>query len=273
MGAVIGALRATHPLPAAAVTALVGLVTAARGADPATVGWVVASTAAGQGSVGWSNDYLDRHRDRAAGRTDKPLVGGEVSPRAVLVGAVVALPASALLSIPVGLPEAGVMAFAVASAWGYNLGLKATALSWVPYAVSFGLAPVYIWLATSAGDPPPPWLVAGTAALGVSAHLLNVIPDLEADRRTTVRGLPHRLGPKGSLFLACVLLAAAVVLVLAAGGVNGGSLTAAVAAGVLIAAVALTGLRGWGRLGFRLGMAAAGAVVLVFLLSPSGPRW
>jgi 4-hydroxybenzoate polyprenyltransferase len=269
----LGLVRATHPLPAASVTALVGLVTAARGAGAVTTAWVVLSTLAGQASVGWSNDYLDRHRDRAAGRTDKPLVGGDVSPGAVLAGAVIAFPASAVLSLPVGLPEAGVMAVAVASAWGYNLGLKATVMSWVPYAVSFGLAPLYIWLATSAGDLAPPWLVAGTAVLGVSAHLLNVIPDLEGDRRTSVRGLPHHLGLKRSLFLACVLLAAVLMLILGAGGVSGGSLIAAAVAVVLIAVVALTGLRGWGRLGFRLGMAAAGAVVLAFLLSPSGPRW
>jgi 4-hydroxybenzoate polyprenyltransferase len=266
----LGLLRATHPLPGAAVTALVGVVTAARGADAATVGWVVASTAVGQASVGWSNDYLDRERDRAAGRTEKPLVTEEVSPRSVLVAAAVGWPVSAALSVSVGLPESLIMLLAVGSAWAYNLGLKATPLSWLPYAVSFGLAPVYIWLAT--GDRPPTWIVATGALLGVGAHLLNVIPDLEADRVSAMQGLPQRLGLRGSLLLACVILVAALALVLSAAGADTSTPPAVAAAVALITAVAWAGLSGRGKLGFRLTIAAAGAIVLVLLVSPSGLR-
>jgi 4-hydroxybenzoate polyprenyltransferase len=255
-------------LPAAAVTALVGLVTAARGADAATLGWVVTSTAAGQASVGWSNDYLDRERDSAAGRRGKPLVSGEVSPGTVLVLATVALSLSLALSLPLGIREAGGMLVAVGSAWAYNLGLKATALSWVPYAVSFGLAPVYIWLAT--GGIAPAWVVAGGALLGVAAHLLNVIPDLERDRAAGVRGLAHRLGLRGSLLLACLILAVALVLVLGAAGGGAWSVPAVFLAAVLIGAVAWSGLTGRTRLSFRLAVGAAGAIVLVLIASPVG---
>ncbi|MGH2677396.1 MAG: UbiA family prenyltransferase, partial [Actinomycetota bacterium] len=189
------------------------VVTGVRGADVATLVWVVASTAAGQASVGWSNDYLDRGRDASAGRTAKPLVAGDVSARTVGIAALAALPASVLLSLPVGLPEAAIMLVAVAAAWAYNLGLKASVLSWLPYAVAFGLAPVYIWRATD--DWPPAGIVAGAALLGVGAHLLNVIPDLESDRGAELNGLPHRLGLRRSLFLACLILALALGLVLA----------------------------------------------------------
>lgn len=268
MGVALGALRATHPLPAAAVTALVGLVTAARGADPDTLGWVIASTAAGQASVGWSNDYLDREHDAGGGRGEKPLVSGEARPRTVLVLAMVALPLSLALSVPLGLRESGTMLLAVASAWAYNLGLKATALSWLPYAVSFGLAPSYIWLAT--GGIAPPWLVAGGALLGVAAHLLNVIPDLERDRATGVRGLPHRLGLRGSLLLACLILAAALALILGAAGAGAWSVPAAFLAAVLIGAVAWSGLTGRTGMSFRLAIGAAGAIVLVLIASRFG---
>jgi 4-hydroxybenzoate polyprenyltransferase len=266
-------VRATHPLPALAVTALVGAVTFARGAEPETLAWVVASTAAGQASVGWSNDYLDRGRDARAGRRDKPLVAADVSPGAVLAGALVALPLSVVLSLPVGAPEAGVMLVALASAWTYNLGLKATPLSWLPYAVSFGLAPVYIWLATSGTDLPPAWIVVGAAILGVAAHLLNVLPDLDTDRAGAVRGLPHLLGPAGSLLVAAAMLGALLVTVLVAGGEAGpGRAWAAGLAAALIVAVVMAGLLGRRRLGFRLTIAAAGAIVLVVLLSPAALR-
>lgn len=268
----LGLIRATHPLPALAVTALVTGVTAARGARGATLVLVLLSTAAGQASVGWSNDFLDRERDRVARRTDKPIVRGDVSERAVLSGALVAFPLSVALSLPLGLPEAAVVLVAVGSAWLYNAVFKSTTWSFIPYAVSFGLAPVYIWLVTS-NDLPPAWIVAAAALMGVAGHLINVIPDLDTDQATAVRGLPHRLGLTGSLGLACVVLAMVLGIVLAftAPPVTAQVLASA-AAVALIAGLAWAGLRGSGRLGFRLTIAAVGAIVAVFLLSPGASR-
>jgi 4-hydroxybenzoate polyprenyltransferase len=233
---------------------------------------VILSTAAGQASVGWSNDYLDRDRDRVAGRRDKPIVGGDVPGRAVLIAALIAFPLSAALSAPLGIGEAAVMAAAVGSAWLYNAAFKSTVLSWLPYAISFGLAPVYIWLATS-GDFPSAWLVAAAALLGIAGHLVNVIPDLEADDVTAVRGLPHRLGLRGSLLLACAVLVGVLGLILGATAPpSAGQLTAATLALALIGGIAGSGLRGKGRLGFRLTIAAAGAIVATFLLAPGVSR-
>ncbi|MGH2663415.1 MAG: UbiA family prenyltransferase [Actinomycetota bacterium] len=269
----LGLLRATHPLPAAAVTVLVGLVIAARRPSFSDLAWAVASTAVGQASVGWSNDYLDRERDAGAGRMDKPLVAGTVRPATVAVAALVAFPASVLLSLLLGGAEALVMLAAVTSAWGYNAGLKGTILSWLPYAVSFGLAPVYVWLATPPGDLPPAWLVIATAMLGVAGHLVNVVPDLEAERGT-VAGLPHRLGVRGSLLLAGGLLTSVLFLVVVLGGEgwppDPSAAAAAGAAVALILGVAWAVRRGRGRLGFRLTIAAAGAIVVAFLLHGGG---
>jgi 4-hydroxybenzoate polyprenyltransferase len=265
---ILGFLRATHPLPAVAVTTLVALVTAFRGGDAATVWWVAGSTAAGQASVGWSNDYLDRHADAAAGRTEKPLVAGAVSPTTIAALALITLLLSFVLSLPVGLVPALVMLFAVSSAWAYNAGVKRTVLSWLPYAVSFGLAPVYVWLTT--GGRPPIWLPLGGALLGVGAHLLNVIPDLERDRVTARGGLPHRLGLRGSLLVACTIMIAALAVVLVAGGIGSWSWPAIALAAALVAAVAWSGLTGRTHLSFRLAVASAAAIVLVLMVSPGG---
>jgi 4-hydroxybenzoate polyprenyltransferase len=259
--------RATHPVPAAAVTALAGAVVAVRGAGPAVTALATASTLAGQLSVGWSNDYLDGGEDAAAGRRDKPIVAGEVSPSAVWWSATAAFPVSVALSIPLGLPSATVMAAALTSAWAYNLGLKRTVLSWAPYALSFGLAPVYLWLAGGEGLPEG-WIVGAAACLGVAGHLTNVLPDLEADRARGARGLPHRLGPRGSLAAAAVALSATLGLALGLGsGPDGGTLAAAAVAAALVIAVVAAGAMGKGRAAFLLTIAAAAAVVAVFLLS------
>ncbi len=273
VGSLLGLLRATHPLPAAAVTALVGLVIDARDASIPVLLLAVASTAAGQASIGWSNDYLDRDRDARSDRQDKPLVAGTVRPTTVAVAALIALPASVLMSLPIGGAEALVMLVAVGSAWGYNAGLKATIFSWLPYAISFGLVPVYVWLATPPGDLPAAWLIAATAMLGVAAHLVNVVPDLEAERGT-MSGLPHVLGVRVSLLVAGALLTAvlALVVALAGSGWPPDVLTSAAAgaAAGLIAGMVWAVLRGRGKLGFRLTIAAAGAIVVTFLLHGGG---
>jgi 4-hydroxybenzoate polyprenyltransferase len=270
--AAIGAyLRAAHLAPAASVTALVGGAVVARGAEPAEVIVAVLSTAAGQLSVGWSNDYLDREEDRAAGRNEKPLVAGRISPGSLWLAAWVAGAVSVGLAAALGVAPAVVMAVAVAAAWAYNLGLKRTPLSWVPYAVSFGLAPMFVWQ-VSEGALPPGWIPAMTAALGVAGHLTNVLPDIEADRATRgTRGLPHLLGPTRSLLLAALLLGATLALVLwAAARVGPAVIAVASASGVLIAAVVAAGLRGRPRLAFLITIAAAAGVVATFLLSFRG---
>ena len=264
-----GMAAATHPVPAASVTVLVSVLVAARGAGASTVAWALASTAVGQASVGWSNDYLDRLEDARVGRRDKPVVAGSISASTLARAGPVAFAASVGLSAPLGVPEAVVMGIAVASAWAYNLWLKRTAASWVPYAVSFGLVPAYAWLATEA--VPPAWLVGVAALLGVAAHLTNVLPDLEADRALRRRGLPHRLGPRASLFSACGLLVTALAVALVGSGASR-SVTrevwlAALAALLLIVAVFVSVRRGSPRAGFYLTIAAAAAIAAVVILS------
>ena len=273
MPPVLALVRATHPLPALAVTALVGVVTATRGADAVTLAWVVASTAVGQASVGWSNDSLDLDADRAAGRLEKPLVADEIGARVVWRAALAAFPLSVLLSLPLGASEAGVMLVAVGSAWTYNALLQTTVWSWLPYAVSFGLAPVYIWLATSSALPPA-WLVAAAALLGAAAHLLNALPDFETDRAQSTTGVVHRLGYRRSLLAACSLLAALLVVVLLADGAAAttGQVVAAAIGGASVVAVAVAVLRGAPRTGFRLAIVAAAGIVATFVLSPAAQR-
>ena len=84
----------------------------------------------------------------------------------------------------------------VAAGWAYNLGLKRTWWSWLPYAVAFGALPAFVSLAGPDGEAPPWWWPVAGALLGVGAHLLNVLPDLADDAATDVRGFPHRLGPR-----------------------------------------------------------------------------
>jgi 4-hydroxybenzoate polyprenyltransferase len=267
-----GLFRATHPIPAVSVTLIVGALMLARGAEPGVLALGVASMGAGQASVGWSNDYFDRAMDAAAGREEKPIVAGAVSPGVVIVAAALALGVCVALALPLGGVATATITVAVSSAWLYNLALKRTLFSWFPYALSFGLVPVFVWLATPGDRAPAGWIVGGASLLGVAGHLMNILPDLEIDQRSGQRGLPHRLGLRRSLILACLVLVSMLALILIAVRIwdrpTVGQLFCAFAAVVLIIWVARSGARGKLRLAFHLTIAAVAAILAVLLLAP-----
>jgi 4-hydroxybenzoate polyprenyltransferase len=208
----------------------------ARGVVLATIAFAVL---AGQLSVGWLNDLVDRRRDRAAGRPDKPLAVGTISPSAVRTAVAVAATACVPASLALGAKAGIAHLIAVGGAWAYNLGVKRTVWSWAPYALGFGLLPAVAWWVAPLDGNPPWWMIAGAALLGVGAHGANVLPDLDDDRATGVAGLPHRL-PDGALRIgtAAVLLGALGLLILGPGRASGVVPLAALAAGTALSAVA-----------------------------------
>jgi len=86
-GSVVAMARASHAAPTVAVTSFTTALAAGAGRRPGGAAAVAGAVLAGQLTVGWSNDYLDRHRDGLVGRTDKPIVAGEVSASTVGTGA------------------------------------------------------------------------------------------------------------------------------------------------------------------------------------------
>jgi 4-hydroxybenzoate polyprenyltransferase len=188
-------LLASHPLPSVTVTALTALLAAGAGHGLASGTLVTAAVAAGQLSIGWSNDLIDASRDRQVGRVDKPVARGEVREGIVRAATVAAVTLCVGLSLACGLASAAVhLLLGVSSGWAYNLVLKRTVWSAVPYAVAFGCLPAVVTLALPRPEVPAAWTIAAGVLLGVGAHLLNALPDLGDDQSTGVRGLPHRLG-------------------------------------------------------------------------------
>ena len=228
---------------------------AGRGAGTA---WVVLAALAGQLFVGWSNDYLDRARDRAAGRKDKPVAAGDIDPRAVGVAAIAALVAAVPLSLASGVAATLVHMVAIASATAYNLGLKATVLSPVPYAVSFALLPAFVTLGLTPSHWPPGWVMAAAAIIGVGGHFAQARPDVEHDRVQRVLGLPQLIGGRASGIVAASSLAAAAILIAVEGG-NALPLVALVPA----VAVAVTPARLSFVLTLATALLTAGAFVLI----------
>ena len=214
----VGLVRACHFQPTLAVVALTTGLAALSGRSAGGCAAVAVAVLAGQLSTGWSNDWFDAGRDIAVGRTDKPIVSGAVSVGTVRVAACTALVAAVPLSLLSGWRAATVHLVAIASAWAYNMGVKATVASPLPYAVSFGLLPAFVTLGLPGHPWPRPTLMVATALLGVGAHFINTLADREDDARSGISGLPQRMSERGALFSGAGLLVACAITIWLLGG-------------------------------------------------------
>jgi heme o synthase len=155
---------------------------------------------------------------------------------------------------------------AVAAGWVYDLSGKSRWWSVVPYVVGFGLVPTFVVLALPGPSWPPAWLPVAGALLGAGAHFANVLPDLDDDAATGVRGLPHRIGASASRAAAGVLLLSATTVVAVSARLP---MAAAVAVPAAAAVVLAVGFAAGGRAPFRAVLAVA--VLAVAMLLASGP--
>ena len=280
-------MRAAHAGPTVAVTGF-ALAWGVLGADlaPGTLLVLVLAVLTGQLAIGWTNDWADARRDTVAGRADKPVATGAVSRRTVGAAALVAAAGCVVASLLLGWVPGLVHLLAVAAGLAYDLALKSTLLSPLPYALAFGLLPGVATLSGAQPAWPAPAATAAAALLGVAAHLANTVPDAEDDARTGVAGLPQRIGPRRSALMSVLVLTTAALVLLpgavAGGGIRAVTATMLLGVGVLVAVLAGAQVlvAGWaggpgpghdrravGRSAFWLVVGAAGLVVLGFLAS------
>jgi 4-hydroxybenzoate polyprenyltransferase len=271
LGRALSLLGACHPEPAGAVTLLTALLALAAGMGVVRTLVLTLAVAAGQLGVGWSNDYLDRQLDRRSGRADKPVATGAVAPGTIRAAAVAALVLSLPLSLAVSAGFAAVHLLAIVCALAYNAGLKARAVSVLPYAVAFGLLPVAVAQALVPAHWAPAWAVAAGALIGAGGHFTQALPDIPADRALGIRGLPQIVGQRASALAAATLLLAANVVIALAAETQAPLRAAQLALAVLLTVGIVAGaLANRPRAAFRLTLAAAALAVLAFLVGGSG---
>lgn len=210
----VALLLACHPVPTIAVTAMATALVASADDNATTVLVAAVAVLTGQLSIGWSNDLIDVRRDRAAGRTDKPLAAGAIASRQVMVATVVALATTVAASSALGWRAGAAQLVVVACGLAYNAGLKSTPVSPVPFFVAFSALPAVATLARPDHAWPPWWALLAGGLIGVAAHFGNVLPDLADDAATGVKGLPHRIGrfPSAATASLCAVAAAVVAV-------------------------------------------------------------
>ena len=265
---IVALARSSHPGPGLAVTAITVLLGVSSGLDPVRIVLIGVAMLFDQTSVGLSNDWIDAERDRAVGRTDKPIALGWISPQAVRAAAIACAIIAIAFTVPLGLEVTLVHLLVIALAWGYNAGLKNTPLSFLPYTVCFALLPALVTLARQQPVWPDGWVILAGGLLGTGAHFANVVPDLDEDRRTGIRGLPHRIGARASLAVTWIALAAAPAVIAYGTGFSPAAVVGLVVGLVLAAIGLIAGLtRPAGRWIFRLVIVAALVDVVILVLS------
>ena len=210
MKTISGLIKATHFGPTVLVVTVSFFLSRMQYSIPDSFRIAIAILA-GQCVVGWTNELVDYPLDSAATRSNKPLVAGLITTNQLRIAITITLLAALLLSLvsPLGVIGTLVHALLLLSATAYNLYLKKTVLSVLPYVISFGGLPWAVYL--SAGKNPPLWLYLGFILLSSAFHFLNVLKDLEMDISQGVLGLPQRVGKRASLVIAALLVVAWII--------------------------------------------------------------
>jgi 4-hydroxybenzoate polyprenyltransferase len=267
---VAGTARAVHPFPSvllAVLSSLLGLI--ASGGDEVGRATLLGLTMlCFQFSIGLTNDVVDAGDDALA-KPWKPVASGAL-PRnvAIALAAGFAL-GGLLLGAWLGWKAWLIGAGGLSCGLVYDLWLKRSVWSWVPYAVAFPLVPAWAYTAVGAWDDRLWWAFPVGGLLGIALHLANVAPDAEADRAAGVRGAAQRLGPRWAARLALVCFGVAAVVtasVVASERTGLGAAVAGVGAVAVVAGMRLPGFLGRDGLFEVLGTGCAGMTVL-FLAS------
>jgi len=241
-----------------------GLVAGREELRPGRLALLAGLLACNQYAAGALNDAVDAPADAAAGR-GKPIQAGWISRRATAVLAVAAGLASLGFGLALGPATFALAVVGLACAWTYDLWLKGTVASVLPFAVALPIVPLFGYGAAGRFPAVLWWAWPIGALLAVATHLADALPDVERDRATGVRGLATRLGVGRAAAVAAASYAAALLLALVS-GLDAGDRPVILAGVALAAALGLAALPAGGsgpegrRFAYRLLL--AGMVVL-----------
>jgi 4-hydroxybenzoate polyprenyltransferase len=193
-----------------------------------------------QFAIGAANDVADVDDDARA-KPHKPIVRGVISRQEATLAALVLGAGGLVAAASINAPTLGLAAGGLAAGLAYDVGLRRTPLSWIPWWAGMALLPLAAY-ATASAFPSELYAVIPLALLvALSLHSANAMPDLVSDALAGQRSLPVLLGERRTRVLALGCLAAAVVLAAVVGLASGSGLRWAVV-GVGGAVIVLIGV-------------------------------
>jgi len=211
---VVRAARIVHPFPTllnVAATAELAFVAARGMPDISVLARMLAVMLCAQCAIGVANDYFDRDLD-ALSKPWKPIVAGLVPVRAAAALAIALAGAAAAFAATLGAGSFLLAMLGMSCGLAYDVRLKRTVLSAIPYMIAIPTLPIWVWLTLGAWQPVLWWLLPLGGLIGLALHLANTLPDIDADVAHGVAGLAHRLGARMSMLLTWASFASALAL-------------------------------------------------------------
>lgn len=207
-------------------------------AGAATAPWRIAAILlamlAGQIAIGAVNELVDAERD-AISKPSKPIPAGLVSRSSARAIAATSLLCMIVVAALLGWTPLLLCALGTGCGLAYDLWLKPTIWSWLPYFVALPLLP--IWVATALGAFDARLLLlyplGAIATLGV--HLSQSLPDIAGDRAAGLVNLSSRLSERRAIALCWLAMLSAPVLALALTPLLVDRLTPVLVASLLVA--------------------------------------
>ncbi len=261
-------LRIVHPFPSLLVTGLtLALVPVAdRHSPTSTFAVLGVSMLCYQFTIGLANDIADAAADAQA-KPWKAIPSGAVTRRVALITAFAFTIVGLTLSATLGLHAWAIGVAGLSCGLVYDVWLKRTQFSWLPYAVAFPLLPIWVFVSTDSWSNRLWWVFPLGGVLGFALHLANQSPDIEGDRAAGAGGFAERFGEERAGQVACALFATCglVATVVVGWGSARGLLTTGA---VVVALVAATVVRRRGVTdGLFTALAVGSAAMAVLFLS------
>ncbi len=265
-----GYLLLPHLVPVIAVelaTAAFALV-AWGGVPPLRLfGPLLLAVLGGQLAIGATNELVDLPSDAIA-KPEKPLVSGAVSVRGARIVIVVGMVMMTGFGFVFGTVPFALLALGTGLGLVYDLWLKRSPWSWLPYLLALPLLPVWVFAALGRPDPRLLLLYPLGALATIGVHFSQALPDVAADRVAGFQTATSQLGTERAFAAAWIATLSAPLLAWIAArvtrpdeGLNAIALAAGLTVLLLLLNLALLGL------GRRLGIAACFPLVALSTLT------
>jgi 4-hydroxybenzoate polyprenyltransferase len=178
-----------------------------------------------QAGIGATNDVVDAPLD-AGRKPGKPIPAGYVARRAAIAVSVGAFAVGVALSLATaGGRGVFLAALVIAIGLAYDLWLKGTAWSWLPYAIGIPVLPVFGSLGATGGLPSAfVVLVPAAVAAGAALAIGHALVDIERDRDAGSSSVALALGPQRAWLAHLVLVSIVALAAVASIAWLGGSI-------------------------------------------------
>jgi 4-hydroxybenzoate polyprenyltransferase len=158
--------------------------------------------------IGTVNDIVDAPLD-AGRKAGKPIPAGVVPASGAVGFAAASFGMAVALAWSVSAVVAILALVVVAIGLAYDLRLKGTAWSWLPFAVGIPILPVFGWVgATGTLAPAFALLLPAAVAAGAALAIGNTLVDVERDRAAGISSIALALGARNATAVAVGLLGA-----------------------------------------------------------------